>query len=330
MEALMWTGARQVEKTTVQDPELNPDTVLIKVKQTGICGSDVHAYLNQHRFRRPPAILGHEVVGTVEAVGKKVTSVNIGDYATVNPQVACGECSSCAAGHENLCRNKIVPGTDAWIGTFVQYFPAAEKTVIKLPETMSPQAGVLIEPIAVAVHAVKRVPSVKDRRVTVMGAGPIGHLIAVVARHYGAKEITCVDVDPVALEAAEASNFRTVDPRKEEIKPAEIVFLTAGYPQSVNDALKATDPRGKIVVVSMYEGEIPIDIYKAVFHEIDLLGSMTYVHNDFIDAVEIADANPDVTRIVSEPISFDQAANAFAAIIDGRRTALKTTINPFI
>ena len=329
MKALLWTGERKLETTEIERPEIKDGEILVKVELTGICGSDIHAYLDKHRFRRAPAVLGHEVVGTVEAVGEQVSTVSVGDYISVNPQVACGECELCEAGHENLCRNKLVPGTKAWHGTFAQYFTAPEHTVIQLPQDLPVNAGVLIEPIAVAVHAVKRVPTVQDKKVTVMGAGPIGHLIAVTARHYGANSVVCVDVDPVALKAANENGFGAIDPRKRKPDPADIVFLTAGYPQSVNDALKATKPRGCLVVVSMYEGEIPIDIYHTVFHEIDILGSMTYVHEDYADAVEVAKANPDVASIVSEPVSLANASAAFNDIVGGRRSALKVLLDPY-
>jgi L-iditol 2-dehydrogenase len=328
MQTLLWTDTRVIEPREVPQPEPAADEVVIRVALTGICGSDVHAYLGHHRFRKPPAVLGHELVGTVAAVGSSVTRFAVGDLVSVNPQIACGTCTPCMAGHENLCERKIVPGTPHWTGTFGGYFPAPERTVIPLPADLPLAAGVLIEPLAVAVHAVKRAGDVTKRRTLVIGAGAIGYLIAVAARHAGASDVTCIDVDPVARSAAERAGFATADPREVTPDPGDVVFLTAGHPEAVTQALRLTRRRGTIVLVSMWQGEIPIDIYQAVFHEIDLKGSMTYVAADYADAVAIAVANPGIVDIVGTPLPFDRASEAFDDIVAGRRSTLKTVLEP--
>ena len=328
MNSIVWKQARELVAVDVPKPEVRADEVLIRVALTGICGSDVHAYLGKHRFRKPPAVLGHELVGFIEAVGESVQRFEVGDYVSVNPQIACGTCEPCQGGHENLCMNKVVPGTPKWTGTFGEYFPAPEHTVIALPEDLSLTAGVLIEPLAVAVHAVRRAEKVSGRRVVVIGAGAIGFLIAVAARHFGATDITCVDVDPVALEAARTAGFATLDPRHDTPHPSDVVFLTAGHQGAVNQALAACKRRGTLVLVSMWEGDIPVDIYQAVFNEINLVGSMTYVTADYADAVAIAVAHPYVGDVVGAALPFSAATEAFEDIVSGRRGTLKTVLEP--
>jgi L-iditol 2-dehydrogenase len=328
VNSIVWKQARELVAVDAPKPEVRANEVLVRVALTGICGSDVHAYLGRHRFRKPPAVLGHELVGFVEEVGENVRRFKVGDYVSVNPQIACGDCVPCQGGFENLCLNKVVPGTTRWTGTFGEYFPAPEHTVIALPEGVSLNAGVLIEPLAVAVHAVRRAEQVEGRRVLVVGAGAIGFLIAVAARHFGATDITCVDIDPVALEASRVAGFATIDPRDETPQPADVVFLTAGHQGAVNQALAACKRRGTLVLVSMWEGDIPIDIYQAVFNEIDLKGSMTYVTADYADAVAIALAHPYVGDVVGAALPFDAATDAFEDIVSGRRGTIKTVFDP--
>ena len=328
MNSIVWKQARQLVEVDVPKPQIRANEVLIRVALTGICGSDVHAYLGKHRFRKPPAVLGHELVGYVESVGDNVQRFNIGDYVSVNPQIACGVCEPCQAGHENLCVNKVVPGTPKWTGTFGEYFPAPEHTVIALPQDLPLNAGVLIEPLAVAVHAVRRAERVEGQRVLVIGAGAIGFMIAVAARHFGATDITCVDIDPVALDSARAAGFVTIDPSHDTPQPADVVFLTAGHKSAVNQALAACKRRGTVVLVSMWEGEIPVDIYQAVFNEINLRGSMTYVTADYTDAVAIAVAHPYVGDVVGSALPFAAATDAFEDIVSGRRATIKTVLEP--
>lgn len=330
MKALNWSGERQLEIMTLSIPEVGAKDVLIEVQATGICGSDLHAYLGKHRFRNPPAVLGHEVVGRVKEKGSGVTKIDVGDLVTVMPLIACGTCVQCQANRPHLCLNKIVPGTSKWTGTFAEYFVAPEDVTVKLPEDFPLKVGALIEPIAVAVHAAKQAGSVQGRTAHIIGAGPIGHLIAITAQTMGAQEITCIDPDPAALQAAADNGFKAVRPGETTGLPeADTTFVTANYDASIDDAMKLTKPAGTSIVVAMYEGHIPIDIYQLVFDEITLRGSMIYRLEDFYAAVDVAQVSREkLLRIVSPLMPFEEGPGVFEALARGERTTLKTLLAP--
>lgn len=326
----MWSGDRRIETTTLERPTLGPRDVAIRVEATGICGSDIHAYLGKHRFRKPPAILGHEVAGIVSDVGPEVATVRIGERVTVMPVVSCGHCDLCRTGHPHLCRSKVVPGTEKWPGTFADVFVAPEEVTLSLPQALDAQLGALIEPIAVAVHAVRQSSSVEGKTALVIGAGPIGHLLGLAARDAGATSIVLVDPEDVAQQTGRANGFDVLAP--DDLESAglfDLTFVTANYDRSVTDALRATTPTGEVVVVSMYEGDIPVDIYKAVFDEITVRGSMIYTLDDFRAAIDLATQNAGALRhVIGPPTPLASGADAFEAIVQGRRTHLKTLLEP--
>lgn len=330
MKALNWPSERKLEMTAAPIPEVGERDVLIAVEATGICGSDLHAYLGQHRFRKAPAILGHEVVGRIERTGERVEKLAAGDLVTVMPLITCGDCSRCASGNGHLCSNKIVPGTPAWTGTFAEFFVAPESVTLKLPDDFPVELGALMEPLAVAVHAVRQAGDVAGESVRVLGAGPIGHLIAVVARSMGAGSIDCVDPDPAALEAAERNGFETSHPRDaESLEPSRVTFVTANHASSLDDALKHSEPSGTVVVVAMYEGQIPVDIYQLVFHEVTVRGSMLYSLDDFHEAVGVGRENQnELLSIVTPLMPFEQGPAEFERLARGERTALKSLLSP--
>ena len=140
----------------VDDLSVGADEALIKVAYAGVCGSDVHSFEGTHPFRHPPVVLGHEVAGTVEALGPEAKGLAIGDRVTVMPYVACGVCHTCQRGLTYICENKVVPGSKGWVGTFAEYFVAKDRITYKLGENTSLKRGLLAEPLAVGVHSVRR------------------------------------------------------------------------------------------------------------------------------------------------------------------------------
>lgn len=248
---------------------------------------------------------------------------------TVMPVRVCGQCRPCRTGNEHLCEKRQVPGTSAWHGTFAERFVAPGDKVFRLPP-LPVEVAAQIEPLAVAVHAANRVGSLGGKRVNVIGAGAIGHLVAVVAFHHGASNVCCIDTDPLAIELAEANGFTTVQPTAAEyIEPADITFLTANYDGSVDDAIGATLSSGVVVILSMYEGRIPVDIYASVYNEIDIRGSMLYRKVDFINAIEIAEKHSGVVSgVAGAVVNFAGAPEVFRNLAGGNKTALKTLVLP--
>lgn len=327
MKALSWTAQDHVKVIDAPEPKITESDVLIELIATGVCGSDVHAYMGKHRFRVPPVVLGHEVVGRVKEIGAEVDSISIGDVVTVMPVRSCRRCRECRSGNSHLCAHRSVPGTKEWPGTFATYFVAPADLVLKLPP-LPAEVSAMIEPLAVAVHATNRAGNLKHKTVNVIGAGAIGHMIGIAARYKGASRIACMDPDPLALELASKNGFVALQPGDESRLPmADVTFVTANYAKSLDDAIERTMVAGTIVLVSMYEGQIPVDIYAAIFNEMDIKGSMLYSMDDFREAIRIAQSTQDsLKRIVGPSIRFEQAPDLFRNLSKGKRGALKTLI----
>ena len=192
------TAPKEIIFREIDIPEVGDDEVLIKIKKIGICGSDIHVYHGTHPFTSYPVTQGHEVSGEVVEVGKNVSKVKAGDRVTIEPQVRCGKCYPCRHGKYNLCEELKVMGFQT-TGTASEYFKAPELNVTKLPDDMDYSKGAMIEPLAVAVHAISRSGDIRGKRVSVIGAGPIGNLVAQSAKAMGAERVMLSDVSDYRL-----------------------------------------------------------------------------------------------------------------------------------
>ena len=171
----------------VPTPKVGKDQALLKVQMIGICGSDIHVYHGKHPFISYPVTQGHEVSGAVVTFGDGVTGFEVGQKVTIEPQVFCGHCHPCTHGKYSLCEELKVMGFQT-TGTASTYFAADASKVTPLPQAMSFFEGAMIEPLAVAVHAVRRFGDVSGKKVAVLGAGPIGNLVSQVAKGMGRNE----------------------------------------------------------------------------------------------------------------------------------------------
>ena len=182
-------------------PEIKDDQVLVKIMNIGICGSDIHVYHGKHPFTKYPVTQGHEVSGEIVKVGKDTSGFHTGQKVTIEPQVYCGHCYPCRHGKYNLCEELKVMGFQT-TGTASEYFAVDASKVTPIPEEMSYEEGAMIEPLAVAVHAVKQMGDVKGMNIAVLGAGPIGNLVAQSAKGMGAANVMITDVSDLRLDKA--------------------------------------------------------------------------------------------------------------------------------
>lgn len=330
----------ETEKVEIQDvpvPELKDEDVLIKVKVAGVCGSDLHLFKGTHAFRKPPAVLGHEVAGDIVKVGAKVTKFKVGDRVTVLPQVGCGECEFCKQDLVNLCLNKKVPGTPNWIGTFVEYFNAPEETVFKLEDNISYEIGSLTEPLAVAVHALARA-SVESRDcVVILGTGTIGMLCVVAAREMGFKKIITTDTAPFNREMSlKHGAIVSYDPLKDDVvenvkkltdgRGADLTLVCAGAPNILDQASACTRRRGEIGLVAMITKPIPFYCYSTVFNEQTLYGAMTYETCDFVKAAEMVNGGVDLSAFVTQKLPLDQTQEALDILNQKKADVIKVIV----
>lgn len=337
MKAACVVEAEKVEIKEVDVPALKDDEVLIKVKTVGVCGSDLHLFKGTHAFRKPPAVLGHEVAGDVVEIGKKVTKFKIGDRVTVEPHLGCGECEFCKKDMVNLCTNKKAPGTTAWIGTFVEYFNAPEKTVYKLNDDISYEMGTLIEPFAVAVHALGRINAPEKDNLVILGSGTIGLLTLVAAREAGYKNIICTDTQDFNLEMALKQGAKlALNPLKDDVvarvreftggKGANVALIAANSKVIVDQAAALVKRRGEVGIISMITEKIPVYTYNFVFNEQTLFGAMTYETKDFAKATEMINNGLDLRDFVTQNFPLAESQRALDVLNEKKENVVKVIV----
>lgn len=309
--------------------------VAIEVAYTGICGTDLHILHGAMDARVTlPAVLGHEMSGTISSLGEGVTGWSLGDRVTVMPLSWCGHCPACRAGHHHICHNLDFLGIDS-PGSMQARWTVSENVLVALPPTLSLEAAALAEPSAVAVHDVRRSGLREGERALVVGGGPIGILIACVARSAGA-DVLVLEVSETRRAFAETLGLRAVDPAAGEVQAlvaewtdgagADVSFEVSGAVAGLGTAIESLAVRGRIVVVAIHSTPPPLDLFRVFWRELTLLGARVYERGDFEQAVALLDAGaiPSeqlITRI--EPLG--DVAAAFAELESGR--AMKVLID---
>ncbi len=339
MKAVYVEDAYKITVKDVAVPNLGENDVLIEVKMAGICGSDIHTYKGLHPFRKPPVIIGHEISGVVKEVGSDVQRVKVGDKVTVEPQIGCGTCEYCLSGNVNLCEDRTAPGLNGWYGTMAEYFVSPEKTVFKLPDTMDFKIGVLVEPLAVAVHAVRKGNISLGSKVAILGAGPIGLLAMAAARAAGATVTYTTDVLDYALDAAKnmgATHTKNIEGKMEWHQTAleeigskfDVVLIAAGIPGIIDDGLKLLKKGGRIVTIAMFQDTQTFDIHNLQNQEKEIVGCMTYNSPDTQAAIELLANNKIITEsLVSHNLELEKADHGFRIVNKKEDQSLKVLIS---
>jgi L-iditol 2-dehydrogenase len=319
-------------------PEIpHPDWVLVQVKATGICGSEIHAFEGNHPFRKPPAIMGHEMSGVITKVGPSVQAFSPGDRVFVDPQWYCGECPQCQAGQINVCPSKQVLGTAPWPGAFGDYVVVPEYTLFHLPDSLSFVQGAMLEPLSVAVHAVRRARVEAGQSVVVLGAGSIGGLICGVARAEGAQPVIAADIHAHCLETASerlGASHRLLLPNAEAAaqirqinqgRGVDVVFTCADDVSLVNLGLEVVRPQGKIVLVALMTTEpVQFMAHQVIRKEVDITSTFAGNEADVHRAIELALSNRiDPSAIVTHQLPVESAQYGMELAITKKDKAIK-------
>jgi L-idonate 5-dehydrogenase len=300
-------GAKDIRVQRVAPPELRPGMVLLRVRRVGICGSDLHYF--EHGYCAAfvptrPFILGHELTADVAAVAPDVKAPVVGTRVTVNPARACGFCDYCKAGRGNLCRQTIMLGsastTPPTDGAFAEFVTVRADQCHVLPPQMDDGLGALMEPLAVALQAVKRAGCVAGQRVLVTGGGPIGLLVLLTARAFGATPLVLSDLvagrRQTALESgADAALDPTAKDLPEQVRALagdgfDVIFEASGAPPALRQAFDLVRPGGMIVQIgTLGTADVPVPANQVMAREIQFLGSFRY-GNVFGEAIRLVAA----------------------------------------
>lgn len=323
-------GAEDLRLEQHAVPQPGAGQVLIRVHQAGVCGSDLHYFTHGYCANFVPTrpfILGHELVGEVAGLGEDVEGVALGARVVVNPARACGVCDYCKTGRGNLCQRTVMlgsastrPPTD---GAFAEYVAVRADQCHAFPAELDDGLGALMEPFAVALHALKRPGTISGKSVLVMGGGPIGLLVAMAARAYGATPLALSDIvsgrrrkalslgADVALDPAAASLRGQV----EELTRGgfEVVFEASGAPAALRSAFDLVRPGGTIVQIGTLGTEdIPLPANQVMVREIQFMGSFRY-GNVFEEAIHlVASGRVNLQPLISQVLPLSKVREAMA------------------
>ncbi|MEU7060857.1 alcohol dehydrogenase catalytic domain-containing protein [Streptomyces sp. NPDC046197] len=311
----------------VPAPVAQDDELLVRTTVVGVCGSDTHAAAGHHPFIDLPYRPGHEAVGVVVATGRGVGDFAPGDRVIVEPNLYCGRCPQCRSGRYNICQELKVFGCQT-PGALADLFTIPARRVHRVPDGMTDLQAVLVEPLATPVHAVAKAGDLTGRTVAVLGAGPIGLLTVVAARHAGAARIAVTEL----LESKRARALRLgadvalpagapdlVDRAHEALGgPVDVVFDCVARGQSMAQATDMVAKGGHIVVVGVgAAGTTPVRLDLVQDREIRIEGTLMYTAEDYRTAMSlIASGAVDTAELVTATFPLEDAAMAFSASLD--------------
>jgi L-iditol 2-dehydrogenase len=315
-------GVHDLRIDDVPVPEPGPREVLVEVRAVGVCGSDVHYYEHGRigpYVVREPLILGHESGGVIVRQGPGATRHQIGQRVALEPGVPCGACQQCRTGRYNLCAEVRFFATPPVHGAFANYVTIHQDFAFPLPDSVSDDAGALIEPLSVGIWACRKARLQGGERVLVTGAGPIGLLAMQAALALGATRVTVTDVNPHRLELARRTGAaRTVDLREQPLGDAgveaDVLLECSGHPAALADGIRSLRPAGVAVAVGMGPGEeatIPLALLQN--RELTLTGTFRYA-NIYPTAIGlVAAGRVDVEAIVTGHYPLEEAEQALQA-----------------
>ena len=331
------TSPGKVEFQEKRLPELSSKEVLIGVKASAICGSDLHIFKGKHPSAPLPVAIGHELSGEVLNVGSAVSNLREGDRVVVEPVITCGQCPFCKRGEYNLCA-QISFQYRKGQGAFAPYFVAEEDWVHKLPDGISFEEGALIEPLSVALHAFKKGNLQLGHTVAIFGAGAIGLLILLLIRLSGAGEIFIVDVQDHRLKKAKVFGASYIlNSSKEEAAPkilektsqlgVDRAFEAVGLESTFVQSLKVLKKGGTSIVVGIFEDQevkIPVNLF--IQKEISLVGSQGYCW-DFQSALKLLEKGAiPLKAMITHVVPLSSLQKGFELLMDQKSEAIKVVV----
>lgn len=335
ISAAFYRGDRQFTVETKQATPPAAGEVAVRIAYCGICGTDMHVFHGNMDGRVGfERVIGHEMSGTIAAVGDGVDGIDIGQKVVVRPLDHCGDCPACHAGHEHICHNLKFLGLDT-DGAMQEIWNVPAHTVHMLPDDIRMDHAALIEPVAVACHDVRLSRLQAGEDALVIGGGPIGVLVAMVARDAGGK-VVISEVNPHRLAIAEKLGFETINPMEKNLaeaingrtggKGADVVFEVSGTQPGVDAMTDCAATRGRIVMVAIHAKKPEVDMFRFFWRELELVGVRVYEKEDYEKAIAIiANGGVDADTVITDVSPLSDIQSAFESL-DSSPTALKSLI----
>jgi L-iditol 2-dehydrogenase len=341
MRALVLTEYKRLQVRDVPEPVAGDADALVRVRACGICGSDVHGFDGSSGRRIPPAVMGHVAVGVVERVGSAVRGLAHGDRVTFDSTVSCGRCEFCRHGRSNLCEARRVLGVSCGDyrldGAFAELVAVPAHIVYPLPADVAFEDAAMVEPVAVAVHAVARAP-LPARTAVVVGAGTIGLLVIQALRAAGAERVIAVDVDEGKLALARRLGAEVgLNPASADV-PAEVRRLFDGGAEVAIECVGATEPiktavacvrrGGAVVLVGNVTPAIQLPLQAVVTGEITLVGTCAS-NGEYPRAIELLRTGAiDVRPLISAVAPLEEGPALFDRLYAREPGLMKVVLQP--
>jgi 2-desacetyl-2-hydroxyethyl bacteriochlorophyllide A dehydrogenase len=333
--AVHYLGGRSVSIVDGEAPRPTAGHVRIAVAYTGICGTDLHIFHGDMDHRvRPPGVIGHEMSGTIEDIGPDVSGWAVGDPVTVMPLDWCGQCPACASGHNHICHRLNFLGIDS-PGCLQSLWTVPASTLVALPAGLRLDHAALVEPTAVAVHDVRRGNIQAGEKTVVVGGGPVGLLIALVAQSAGA-DVLVLEPNPQRRAVAAGIGLTAHDPTDEQTTEfldnwtcgagADVAVEVSGAEAGVTTATEVLATRGRLVLVAIHTAPRPMDLFRLFWRELTVIGARVYERADFEEAVRLLSSGViPAEALITRTVPLDRVADAFTALEAG--TAVKILVN---
>lgn len=317
--------------TDVEKPEYGYNDLLIKIKKTAICGTDVHIYKWDDWSQQTipvPMVVGHEYVGVVEAMGEGVRGFSPGDRVSGEGHITCGHCRNCRAGRRHLCRNTVGVGVNR-PGAFAEYLVIPADNAFKLPDDISDDLAAIFDPFGNAVHTALAFDLVGED-VLITGAGPIGIMAAAVARHVGARHVVITDVNAYRLELAEKMGAtRAVDVSKEKLTDVmnelgmkegfDVGLEMSGVPSAFSQMLATMNHGGKIAMLGIPPQSVAIDWNQVIFKGLTIKGIYgREMFETWYKMASLLQSGLDLSPILTHHLPVDAYEEGFEIMISGQ------------
>lgn len=343
MKALVLEQYNHFVYRDVPEPITGPDDVLIQVKATGICGSDIHGMDGSTGRRIPPIIMGHESAGVIAQVGERVSGWSVGDRVTFDSTISCGACYFCRRGEINLCDNRRVLGVSCGDyrqhGAYAEYVAVPHHILYRIPDRLTFEQAAFVEPVSIAVHAVERTPISLNDTAVVVSTGMIGLLVVQVLRRAGCGQIIAVDRVPDRLALACSLGADTgLNPDDEDVvarvqgmtggRGADLAFEVVGITPTVELAIRVVRKGGSVTLVGNLSPDVNLPLQSVVTRELTLYGSCSSQgeYPACLDLIARGAVNVDVLTSAVAPLS--DGAAWFARLYQGEPGLMKVILTP--
>ncbi|HFT1687604.1 TPA: L-threonine 3-dehydrogenase [Providencia stuartii] len=317
--------------TEVPKPELGHNDVMIKIRKTAICGTDVHIYNWDEWSQKTipvPMVVGHEYIGEIVEIGQEVKGFKIGDRVSGEGHITCAHCRNCRGGRTHLCRNTIGVGVNR-PGCFAQYLVLPAFNAFKIPDNIPDEIAAIFDPFGNAVHTALSFDLVGED-VLVSGAGPIGIMAAAVCRHVGARHVVITDINDYRLELAKKMGVtRAVNVGRENLKDVmkelgmqegfDVALEVSGSPAAFHSMLDTMNHGGRIALLGIPSSEMAIDWSKVIFKGLFIKGIYgREMFETWYKMATLIQSGLDLSPIITHQFSIDDFQKGFDVMRSGQ------------